>query len=49
MGLLGSFADAGCRVSGLAEMTAVGLGLPAETFSSGGKYGFVHNITDKPP
>ena len=25
-------------------MTAVGLGLPAETFSSAGKYGFVHDV-----
>lgn len=34
----------GHSVSKLAEMTAVGLGLPAEYFSDAGRYGFVNVV-----
>lgn len=33
-----------CSVSELADMVALGLGLPAETFTKAGRYGFVLNL-----
>jgi hypothetical protein len=34
----------GFSVEGLAQMTAVGLGLPRETFTEAGKYGYDYSI-----
>jgi hypothetical protein len=40
---MGTELTAGHSVEGLSQMAAVGLGLPRETFTDAGRYGYDHS------